>query len=76
MDVHEERIQLPVGNWMDDPRMKLVGQYMYRNVLDSLRGPAWKMLRAAGLSPQQIDAFIAEAKSKLMDEKNHLYGWM
>ncbi|KAI4598416.1 hypothetical protein KJ359_002826 [Pestalotiopsis sp. 9143b] len=76
VDVHEERIQLPVGNWMDDPRMKLVGQYMYRNVLDSLRGPAWKMLRAAGLSPQQIDAFIAEAKSELMDEKNHLYGWM
>ncbi|ETS87299.1 hypothetical protein PFICI_01127 [Pestalotiopsis fici W106-1] len=73
VDVHEENIQVPVGKWMDDQRMKTVGQYMHRNVLDGLRGPYWKMMRAAGLSPQEIDAFIAEVRSELSDEKNNSY---
>ncbi|KAF7517466.1 hypothetical protein G7054_g13806 [Neopestalotiopsis clavispora] len=44
--------------------------------VDGLRGPCWKMMRAAGLSPQEIDASIAEVRSELSDEKNNNYCFM
>lgn len=40
------------------------------------RGPSWIALRAAGMSPEDIDALILEIRDELKKIRNNMYCWV
>jgi hypothetical protein len=56
--------------------MKTTGLFMLRNVLDGLRGPSWKLLRAGGLTPEEVDQLLADVRSELRNRNNRTYVWV
>jgi hypothetical protein len=62
VDVAEIRIMFPCNPWPRDPKFKLAGKYMQRNVSDHLEGLSWKMLTGLGMSAQEINEFLPEVQ--------------
>ncbi|ETS75511.1 hypothetical protein PFICI_12455 [Pestalotiopsis fici W106-1] len=74
IDVEEKRFVLPAHQWMQDPRMNKIGQFNQRNMLEGVRGAGWMMLKAAGMTPEDIEDLISQVHSELMMRDNHAYG--
>ncbi|KAH8648496.1 S-adenosyl-L-methionine-dependent methyltransferase [Xylariales sp. PMI_506] len=73
VDVEEQKFVFPVNTWPQDPRLKKVGLYNLKNCYDGVRGIGWKMLRAAGYSPEEVETLILEVQAELRDPENHGY---
>ncbi|KAH8647175.1 S-adenosyl-L-methionine-dependent methyltransferase [Xylariales sp. PMI_506] len=67
-DVKEEKFRVPCAPWPKDRIEKRVGQWMQANYLSGLRGVGFKMLRSAGMAPEQIDDFITATRHELIQE--------
>lgn len=76
VDIVERKVKVPIGPWDSDPRLRRIGTYMLRNLMDGAHGFAWKMLRAYGLAPTDIDSLILEVKQEARRRENHPYIWM
>jgi hypothetical protein len=76
VDIVERKVKVPIGPWDSDPRLRRIGTYMLRNLMDGARGFAWKMLRACGLAPTDIESLILEVKQEARRRENHPYIWM
>lgn len=76
VDVQEHKIFVPIGDWMDDVPRKKLGTLMLENLLESVRGPAWKVLNMTGMSGDDIDALGASVKAEVTDKQSHAYCWM
>jgi SAM-dependent methyltransferase len=73
VDVEEKKLIWPAGIWATDPRMKLAGMYMQRNFMDGAFLATWKALRASGLSHEEAQSVIDNAKKEIQDVKNRFY---
>lgn len=54
--------------------MKEMGLYQLKNLVDGMEGVGFKMMRAAGFSPEEIKQTVAEAKTYVSNCSNHVYG--
>ncbi|KAH8668677.1 hypothetical protein BX600DRAFT_538701 [Xylariales sp. PMI_506] len=63
---------LPANEWHSDPKLKKVGLYMQQNMSEAIH-VVWKMLRKAGMTPNEIDDLTQEAQRELLDPTSHPY---
>ncbi|ETS85143.1 hypothetical protein PFICI_03168 [Pestalotiopsis fici W106-1] len=65
VDVVEIKLAVPINEWHPSMRLKRVGQYSSRMLIDNLGGVAWKMLSVYGLSDEEINETVVQAKPEL-----------
>ncbi|KAF7536031.1 hypothetical protein G7054_g4911 [Neopestalotiopsis clavispora] len=65
VDVAEIKLAIPINEWHTSLKLKRVGQYTSRMLMDSLGGVAWKMLRAKGFSDEEINETIVQTKPEI-----------
>ncbi|KAH8666774.1 S-adenosyl-L-methionine-dependent methyltransferase [Xylariales sp. PMI_506] len=75
VDVTEKKVLWTIGEWASDPKLRLIGRYALQNTLEGIRGIGWKMLRAAGMSAEDIEALVNQCQAELRDPRNHNYGY-
>ncbi|KAI1840746.1 hypothetical protein JX265_012969 [Neoarthrinium moseri] len=73
VDVEEHPVQFPVSGWPDDPKFKLAGSYMARNISDNLKGLSWKMLGGMGMAPDEIESFLERVKVDVLTRSLKAY---
>ncbi|KAK6078354.1 methyltransferase domain-containing protein [Seiridium cupressi] len=73
VEVRETRFVLPVHQWMEDPKFKEIGRFNQRNMMDGVRGGGWMMLKAAGMTPNEIEDLTSQVRKELQTESNHSY---
>lgn len=71
-DVVERIYPSAFGPWMRDPQMKQMSRYAGSALITSLRSYR-KVLKAGGLSPEEIDDLIAGAKRDVEDLRIHSF---
>ncbi|KAF3019015.1 hypothetical protein E8E14_013185 [Neopestalotiopsis sp. 37M] len=76
VDVEEKRFVLPAHQWMQDPKMHTIGRFNQKNMLEGVRGAGWMMLKAAGMSPEEIELLISQVHSELMQRNNHVFSYV
>ncbi|ETS81475.1 hypothetical protein PFICI_06477 [Pestalotiopsis fici W106-1] len=74
VDVQERPFIWPNNPWPQDKKLKEVGLWELRNLLDGLRGMGWKFLTQAGYSAEEIETLVKESHEYLRDCRNHPYG--
>jgi ubiquinone/menaquinone biosynthesis C-methylase UbiE len=65
VDVVEIKLAIPINEWHPSLKLKRVGQYTSRMLMDSLGGVAWKMLRAKGFSDEEVNETIVQTKPEI-----------
>ncbi|KAK7960760.1 hypothetical protein PG988_011974 [Apiospora saccharicola] len=73
VDVEERKLMWPCNPWPSHPRLRRAGLYQQNSICEGSLLSAWKMLRAAGLSPVEAQTLIDEAKAEVLDQNNHIY---
>ncbi|KAK5049303.1 hypothetical protein LTR84_004232 [Exophiala bonariae] len=72
--IEEEKFRLPIGTWMDDPKMKAIGQLM--RVQMALAVPSWTMAlftRHLGWSAVSVESFIENVLKEILSVERGLY---
>jgi hypothetical protein len=75
VDVEERKLFVPQTPWAADPKLKRIGIFQMKNVLEFIQGGGWKMLRASGMEPDRIDQLQSEVATEVMDRRNHSYSY-
>ncbi|KAH8199191.1 hypothetical protein TruAng_006660 [Truncatella angustata] len=76
VEVVETRFVLPCHQWMKDPKFKQIGAFNQQNFTEGVRGGGWKMLKASGMTTEEIELLISQVKTELRIRKNHIYGYV
>lgn len=74
--VKETRFVLPSHQWMEDPKFKKIGAFNQRNFMEGVRGGGWRMLKASGMTPDEIELLVSQINSELRIRRNHIYGYV
>ncbi|KAI0127194.1 S-adenosyl-L-methionine-dependent methyltransferase [Xylariales sp. AK1849] len=64
VDIFEWETQMPVSAWPDDPKLKVVGNYMNRMLREHARGILYKLLESSGLPAEEIEDLITQCKEE------------
>jgi hypothetical protein len=72
VDIVEQTMICPVNPWPENPRLEQAGHFMLNNVCDVFRGAAWKVFKQMGMSPDEIEQLVIDAKT---DAMNPVYRW-
>lgn len=71
-DVTEKFFDLPLGDWMEDRRMKEVGLFQRFQMLEGVHGMTFGLLtRVAGWSPERVEAFLVGVRGEMKDRSVH-----
>lgn len=54
--------------------MKQVGYYMLENICEGLRGIGWKTFKNIGLTAEEIEQLVVDAKRDASNPKNRWFG--
>ncbi|KAI1874223.1 uncharacterized protein JN550_002802 [Neoarthrinium moseri] len=73
VDVQQRPFVLPCNPWPKDKKLKEVGLWQLKNMMDGVRSTGWKMLSQAGYTPAGIESLIKETQEYLRNCKNHPY---
>ncbi|KAI0121003.1 S-adenosyl-L-methionine-dependent methyltransferase [Xylariales sp. AK1849] len=65
-NVREEKFQVACNPWPKDSKAQRVGLWMQANYMSGLRGVGYKMLRSAGMPPDEIETFIKATREEVM----------
>lgn len=72
--VTEEIFKMPCSPWARDPRLKLVGAWEQRNLLDNLEGMVMRLFqKALGESEAEITVFLASLRHDIRNLNMHAY---
>lgn len=71
-DVHVEIKYWPIGDWMEEPRMKEIGKWMRLNMIEGMRSIA-RVSTAEGRTKEDDEAEIAAVAKEIQDPDIHLY---
>lgn len=66
-------VKTPIGTWPKDPTLRLIGQYMITIMSDLMSAFGAKPFRALGMSPEEIEVFLAQGRKQMKDTKSHQY---
>lgn len=72
VDVTEIKFMLPGNAWPENPEMKAVGQFTLLNCHNGFRGVGWKVFKDLGLTPDEIEQLVIDAKR---DAADPTYRW-
>jgi hypothetical protein len=72
VNVVVKKLMCPGAPWARDPRMNRVGEFMLENALEAFRGVGWQVFKELGLTPDDIEQLVADAKRDAQDPK---YRW-
>jgi hypothetical protein len=67
VDVVEQKMIWPGGDWPSNPRFKQCGIYAQQEFHEGLRGVAYEPLKKAGLTPKEIENLTIEAQKSMVD---------
>lgn len=71
-EVHETVLDLPLGGWMHDRRMREVGVFQRFQMTEGLHGIAFGLLtRVAGWAPEKVQTFLAAVRREMKDPAVH-----
>ncbi|KAK8054776.1 UMTA methyltransferase family protein [Apiospora rasikravindrae] len=68
VDVIETRFMIPYGPWHQDERLNHAGSF-FDSAMNGLGWMGWRFLGATGLSGDDIEKLVEEAKSEVLDPK-------
>ena len=71
-DVHVEIKQWPLGDWMEEPRMKEIGKWMRLNAIEGMKSMA-RVYKPEGRTEEDEEAEIAAVTKEMHDPNIHLY---
>ncbi|KAG8165789.1 hypothetical protein KVR01_004341 [Diaporthe batatas] len=74
VDVVEQVGLLPGNPWPEDHHLKELGKWQMTNIYRGIRGLSFKLLRALGMTPQEIDEFVSAATEDVRDTRFH-FSW-
>ncbi|KAK6214259.1 hypothetical protein LQW54_004485 [Pestalotiopsis sp. IQ-011] len=66
-------LDLPGNAWPNDYKLKRIGQYMYTDLYEDVRGAGWQLLRGMGWLPEQVEDLVARFKTDSRDEKYRVF---
>ncbi|KAF3011880.1 hypothetical protein E8E14_007526 [Neopestalotiopsis sp. 37M] len=72
-DVNEITLDLPGNAWPEDRKLKRIGQYMYTDLYEGVRGAGWQLLRGLGWSPEQVEDLVARFKVDSLNENYRVF---
>ncbi|KAI0121289.1 S-adenosyl-L-methionine-dependent methyltransferase [Xylariales sp. AK1849] len=72
--VKEKRLPWPCSPWPQNPLLKQVGKWQLKNIVGGVRGIGWKMLRASGMPPAEIEQLTNDIKAEIQDPVNRFFG--
>jgi hypothetical protein len=74
VDVHEERLAWPIGSWAKNEKMKTIGTWSKENVLEGMQGWSVAVLtRGLGMSIEEVELMLMEARNSINSRKLHVY---
>lgn len=75
VDIHAKCYKWPIGRWAKGAKLKLLGYYVYEDVLDWLPSSALGLFtRVLKWSREEVEVFLAECRRELKDRKDrHFY---
>jgi hypothetical protein len=77
VDIVETKFAWPVGTWAKDPKLKTLGIWARENFLSVLQGLSMAvMTRGLGMTPQEVEIFLAEVRAEVKTRKVHCYAPM
>ncbi|KAF3766531.1 S-adenosyl-L-methionine-dependent methyltransferase [Cryphonectria parasitica EP155] len=71
VDVVEEVVPCPMNNWPSDPRFHMLGKWQMTNADRAIRGTSWKLFRALGMSPEEIEDIVQRTKKDIRNTSIH-----
>lgn len=71
VDVVEEIGPMPGNPWPSEPKYQELGRWQMTNFYRGLRGMSFKLLRALGMSPDEIEVFIDATREDIRDTQLH-----
>lgn len=69
----EITLDLPGNAWPEDRKLKRIGQYMYTDLYEGVRGAGWQLLRGLGWSPEQVEDLVARFKVDSLNENYRVF---
>ncbi|KAK6070512.1 methyltransferase domain-containing protein [Seiridium cupressi] len=73
INVNTRIFKLPQGPWAQTERLKHIGEFHMRNVLEAARGFGWKMLTAAGMTAAEIEDLVSQVQTEIWNRNSHTY---
>ncbi|ATY66007.1 SAM domain [Cordyceps militaris] len=72
--VAEEVLKLPCGPWAADARLRLLGGWEQRNLLDNLEGMVMRLFqKALGQSEAEITVYLSQLRKDIRSRDMHAY---
>jgi SAM-dependent methyltransferase len=71
VDVGELTFAMPGCAWPDDPKLKRIGQYMYVDGCEMVRGAGWHLFQGLGLSTEEVEDLVKQYKKDSRDPRIH-----
>jgi len=73
VNIRKENYKVPIGPWAKDKTLRLVGLYWLIAIQDILPAMAGRPFLALGMSPVEIEVFMAQVRKSLADQRIHSY---
>lgn len=71
-DIHHEKVQLPLGIWPKDKKMKDVGAFNLVQLKEGLEGFSLRLFtNILGWAPEELQVLLGEVRKDLADRKIH-----
>ncbi|MCJ1270533.1 hypothetical protein MMC22_010430 [Lobaria immixta] len=71
-DIHHEKVQLPLGIWPKDKKMKDVGAFNLVQLKEGLEGFSLRLFtNILGWAPEELQVLLGEVREDLADRKIH-----
>ncbi|KAK9801432.1 putative S-adenosyl-L-methionine-dependent methyltransferase [Seiridium cardinale] len=73
-DVVHRHVWTPVSPWAEDRKFRNIGAWSQSKLYDGAKGIGWRLLKASGMGPEQIEQLIVEVRQELRLRESHVYG--
>ena len=68
-------VQVPVGSWPQDPKLKKIGKYNLAATMDGIESYSLALLtRVLGWKSEETLVFLSAVKKEQQDPRVHVYG--
>ena len=74
VDIQEKLFAWPVGSWAKNEKMKTLGAWCKENVLEGMHGwSAAVLTRGLGMSAEEVELMLMEARNSINSRQLHVY---
>jgi hypothetical protein len=74
VDVREEVSKIPINGWAKDPRLKMLGKWWGRSLLDGLQGFSMALFtRVFAWSSLEVEVYLVKVREAMQDRSCHAY---